>query len=245
MNTELVVALISGGIALVSAGFAMWGQFTSARLAADLQNLQLAEARRLEREKTVSRYREPLARAAHDLQSRLYNILAQGFIGLYAENRTERERSYVLNNTVYLIAQYFAWTEIIRRDIQHIDLGTEEETTKLARLQDNTYRLWQTDRFGSLFRVFAGEQRAIGERMIIETPRGPECIGYSAFLDQNLSEKEPLLNALREDVRGCSASLEEARPRLIAIQNVLIDLLDFLDPNYVRFPKERRRKVGQ
>lgn len=81
--------------------------------------------------------------------------------------------------------------------------------------------------------------------MILETPRGPECIGYSAFLDQNLSEKEPLLNALREDVRRCSASLEEARPRLIAIQNVLIDLLDFLDPNYVRFPKERRRKVGQ
>lgn len=65
------------------------------------------------------------------------------------------------------------------------------------------------------------------------------------FLDQNLSEKEPLLNALREDVRGCSASLEEARPRLIAIQNVLIDLLDFLDPNYVPFQKERRRKVGQ
>lgn len=129
--------------------------------------------------------------------------------------------------------------------VQHIDLGTEEETTKLARLQDNTCRLWQTDRFGSLFRVFAGEQHAIGKRMILETPRGPECIGYSAFLYQNLSEKDPLLNALREDIRSCSASLAEARPRSIAIQNVLIDLLDFLDPNYVRFPKERRRKVGQ
>src|SRR5215471_12874053 len=34
-----------------------------------------------------------------------------------------------------------------------------------------------------------------------------------------------------------------ARPRLIAFTNALIDLLQFLDPDFVRFPKERRTKV--
>lgn len=48
---------------------------------------------------------------------------------LSAENKTERERSYVLNNTVYLIAQYFAWTEIIRRDM-------EDSPGKLQRIFD-------------------------------------------------------------------------------------------------------------
>lgn len=31
-------------------------------------------------------------------------------------------------STVYLIAQYFAWTEIIRTDVQHIDLGKDDKT---------------------------------------------------------------------------------------------------------------------
>jgi hypothetical protein len=134
MKTELLVAIISGAVALSAGALAVWGQFRSARLAAEMEELRLAEQRRIESEKTLSRYREPLARAAYDLQSRLYNILEQGLIAAYFDNGDERERSYVVDNTAFLIAQYLAWTEIIRRDIQYIDLGQDEETRKLARL---------------------------------------------------------------------------------------------------------------
>jgi hypothetical protein len=243
MNAELMVALISAGVALVSAGLAIWGQTTSARLAAELQDLRAAEDRRLEREKAVSRYREPLAHAAYDLQSRLYNMLELGLIQRFYDTGTDRERSYVLNSSVFLFAQYFAWTEIIRRDIQYIDLGTDAQTARLARLQDDIYSLWQTHRFGPAFRVFAGEQRAIGERMIRDAPRGPECIGYVAFLDLNRKDEDDLLTALKEDVGNYSKQSAQSRPRLVALQNAMIDLLEFLDPGYVRFPKERRSKV--
>lgn len=65
MGTELLVALISGVVALSSAALAIWGQFRSTRLAAQMEELRLAEQRRFESGKTVSRYREPLARAAY------------------------------------------------------------------------------------------------------------------------------------------------------------------------------------
>lgn len=228
MNTELLVAIISSAVALSAGALAVWGQFKSARLAAEMEELSLAEQRRIESEKALSRYREPLARATYDLQSRLYNILKQGLISAYFDNGDERERSYVVDNTAFLIAQYLAWTEIIRRDIQYIDLGQDEQTRQLARLQDDIYALFQTDRFNRIFRIFAGEQRAIGEQMIRNVGRGPECAGYAAFLDQLAKTSDPLLELIQEDVRNLSTRLQEARPRLIALQNALIDLLAFL-----------------
>lgn len=135
MRTELIIALISAAVALTSAGIALWGQTRTTRLAAELESLRLAEQRRFEAERTVARYREPLARAAYDLQSRLYNILQQHMIVALYDKGDERERSYVVDNTSFLVAQYFAWTEIVRRDIQYIDLGRNEQTRRLARLR--------------------------------------------------------------------------------------------------------------
>lgn len=243
MKTELIVALISGGVALSAATLSVWGRFTSASLSAKLEELKLAEERRIESEKAMSRYREPLARAAYDLQSRLYNILEQGLVRAFVDKGGERERSYVINNTAFLVAQYFAWTEIIRRDIQYINLGQDKKTGELARLQNCIDALFQTPQFDSMFRVFAGEQRAIGERMIRDGPRGPECVGYGAFVDQLAKAPDPLLEPVRQDVQTLSTKLEVARPRLVALQNALIDLLTFLDPGFIRFRAELRKKV--
>jgi len=245
MSTELLVALISAAVAVVSAALAFWGQARTARLESELERLRLSEQRRFEAERTVARYREPLARAAYDLQSRLFNILQQNLLGVYYQRGDEHERSYVVDNTAFLMAQYFAWTEIVRRDIQYIDLGLDEQTRQLARRQDEVYSLFQTDGFDRLFRVFAGEQRAIGERMIREGTRGLECLGYAAYLDQLATSKDRLLEALRADVRTASVRLVPARPRLVAIQHALIDLLAFLDPDFVRFPRERRTKAPE
>lgn len=79
--------------------------------------------------------------------------------------------------------------------------------------------------------------------MIKEGPRGLECVGYAEYLDHVTKGSDRLVEALRSDVRGLSANPSQARPRLIAIQHALIDLLQFLDPDFVRFPKERRTKV--
>src|ERR1051325_3451115 len=118
MKTELIVAIISAVVALSSAAVAIFGQLKSTRLQADLEELRTAETRRFESERAVAKFREPLANAAYDLQSRLFNILERNLLQRYVKGGNERTRSYVIDNTTYVIAQYLAWTEIIRREIQ-------------------------------------------------------------------------------------------------------------------------------
>lgn len=235
--------MISSVVAIGAAAIAVWGQLRVKRVEAQL-DLQKAEAsRRAETEQTARLFREPLGRAAHELQSRIFNITQSGFLTVYLEGGDSRTRSYTVNHTLFVIAQYFAWTELIRREIQFIDLGADEETRQLAQLQHKIYSNWQTDRFSSILRVFGGEQHAIGERMICERPRGPQCMGYAAFLDYLEGSPDPLICALKVDVESLGARLQEALPRLIELQHSLIDLVVFLDPEAVRFPQKNRIKI--
>ncbi len=244
MTPEMIIALMSGGIGLIAAFVAASGQRKATLLAADLDALRAAEERRIESETVLARYREPLARAAYDLQSRIWNILERTLIERYYVNGNDRESAYVVDNTAFLIGQYLAWTEIIRLELQFMDLGEDEATRKLARLQDDMHALFQESDLGPLLRLFAGEQRAIGERMIESTAQGSQCIGYATFMDRIRESPGPLIDAIRDDVESLSTRLDEARPRLIALQHALIDLIAFLDPEYLRFPRDRRHKVG-
>ena len=243
MDKMLIPSVISSAVAICAAFIAVWGQMRVKRVETQLE-LQRAEAgRRAETEQTARRFREPLGRAAYELQSRIFNIVKRGFFDVYLRGGDERTRAYAINHTLFVIAQYFAWTELIRREIQFIDLGADGETRKLADLQHKIYSSWQTDAYAPTLRVFGGEQHEIGERMILEGPRGPHCMGYASFLDYLKGEHDPLINAIGEDVRELGGNLENALPRLVALQNALVDLVVFLDPQAVRFPKKNRTKI--
>jgi hypothetical protein len=243
MDASVIAASIAAIAALISATFAARTQVRVVRLNAQLARDRAQEEKMTDLERIVSRYREPLVHAVYDLQSRLYNILKQDLIERYVNQGDGRTRSYVENNTAFLIAQYFAWTEIIRREIQFIDLGENEKTRRLTRLRDTINSIWQTDSLHPLFRVFSGEQRAIGEGMIVEGPRGPECIGYLAFLNSPVYHDDYLIAALRTDTLRLSTMMPAARPRLVRLQHALVDFLSFLDPNGIRFPLDCRKKV--
>jgi hypothetical protein len=244
MDKTLVPSMISSIVALGAGAIAVWGQLRVKRVEAQLE-LQKAEAgRRAETEQTARRFREPLGRAAYELQSRIFNIVMGGFLTAYLKGGDDRTRSYAIDHTTFVIAQYFAWTELIRREIQFIDLGADQETRQLAHLQHQIYSGWQTDRYPPLLRVFGGEQHAIGERMIWEGPRGPQCMGFASFLDYLKGGPDPLICALKTDVESLGSCLEQALPRLTYLQNSLVDLVEFLDPEAIRFPKKNRTKIG-
>ena len=243
MDKTLILGMISSAVAIGAAVIAVWGQLRVKRVEA-LLALQKAEAdRRAETKQTARRFREPLGRAAYELQSRIFNMINGGFLTAYLEGGDDRTQPYAINHTLFVIAQYFAWTELIRREIQFIDLGADEETRQLAQLQHKIYSGWQTDKYDPLLRVFGGEQHAIGERMIWEGPRGPQCMGYASFLDYLKGAPDPLICALKADVESLGARLEVAMPRLTGLQHSLIDLVVFLDPEAVRFPKKNRTKI--
>jgi hypothetical protein len=232
MQTEVLVAVIAATVALVSAGGSIWA---SLKIHADTANR--------DKERQVHRVREPLARAAFDLQSRIYNILEKSFLDEFYLRGDEREKNYAEYNTVFQIAQYFCWSEILRRDIQFIDLGYDKGTRDLSNILDKITRYWGTDSEPELLRIFSGEQRAIGDALIIKNSAGLECIGYGAFLKDIIGSSNPLIEALREDVRSTSSDDGQARGRLGCIQRALVDLVDLLDPRFQRFPKNKRSKI--
>jgi len=243
MDKALILGVVPSVVAIGAATIAVWGQLRVKRVEAQLA-IQKAEAdRRAETEHTARQFREPLGRAAYELQSRIFNIVRGGFLQVYMETGDDRTRSYAIHHTVFVIAQYFGWTELIRREIQFIDLGKDEETRRLAQLQHRIYAAFQTDRYPPLLRVFGGEQHAIGERMIREGPRGPQCIGYASFLDYLKSDPDPLIRALEGDVQALGTQLKQELPRLVEFQHSLIDLVVFLDPQAVRFPEKNRIKI--
>lgn len=190
--------------------------------------------------------------AGYDLQSRLFNIINKAFLKVYHVRGTESQRAYAVENTVFLFCQFLAWNEIIRRQIQFLNLGADSGTKDLREIQDNIYSTLQTDRFGPGFRIFAGDQRAIGE-MMIETRDGElQCIGYAKYMrllcwlqipDDERVYANYWLKPLRDDVIAMASNILPFRGRVIALQNSLIDMLDALDPDCFYFPATRRTKL--
>jgi hypothetical protein len=191
MTVQVTVAVISAVVALLAALLSTRTASSTAVLQARLQS-ELEERRersdkasRLEQ--VMSRYRDPLLNAAFDLQSRIYNLIAGNF-WVYIRGDDEEERSYAVKSTLFVIAQYLAWAEALRRGVQFLDLGELKRNQDLVeRLEAIRSTLATDSRFGSEFRIFRVHQRAIGEVMLEAAPdEGSEggqwqCRGYASF----------------------------------------------------------------
>jgi hypothetical protein len=195
----------------------------------------------------ISRYSEPLAYAAFDLQSRLYNIGRGNFMAT-----SEIPPDYQRLNTLWVIGQFLAWTEIVRRDIQVIDLGDLRKTAALqGRLFDISGFMSTTSGSVDGFpRIFRGDQRAIGELMVIDRTVGDQkrsdCLGYADFTNRirESNFRRPfteLVAAIDLWMKADPATDYSGGNRLVLVQRALIDLIDFLDPDWVRFPDPDKR----
>jgi hypothetical protein len=200
------------------------------------------------------RFREPLLQSAHNLQSRLYNIVEQDFLGrfLTAEDASADEREYALRNTQYLFGQYLGWVEVIRRESQYIDPRSRKNSRMIAqRLEGVRNCLAESTRPDDRpLRLFRGEQRAVGELMLVPvaTPVGGvprwECLGYAAFVDAFGDPKFSRWFCGLDAGISEIASLSESFPsRLRDLQHALVDLMDVLDPEAERVPREWRQRL--
>jgi len=254
MDIKLIAAVISAIVALIGSGFTIIGQMKLAKLKAQLErerDTRLADFERKQHEtykreeadKILSKYREPLLHATFELQSRIFNIIHQDFLTAFYVKGNERERSYAVENTLYIIAQYLCWSEIIRREIQFLDLGEVDATRRLAELQGRICSLFLTSRLGRPFRIFRGEQRAIGECMIMSNEDRLRCRGYAEFVEDKRKEFRYWFESLKEDIDFLSNKRNQHSERLAKLQHTLVDLSEFLDPDCIRFSKERRMRV--
>lgn len=243
MAPAVAAALVAGVVALVTT------------LATVYAGRRLEDRRRVhERAELMRRYRDPLLRSAFDLQSRLWNIVRQGFLDVYYVHGAPTERAYAVDNTLYVIGEFFSWVEIVRREVQFLDLGAELKSEQLVDQIDEIRSTFSRDDISSnVFKVFRGEQRAIGEIMSTDVPvardsPGPrsECIGYASFVERRQDpDFSKWFAKLADDVeQELSRDSRAHSARLVAVQGVLIDLLDFLDPNGVYFQPESRSRLA-
>lgn len=250
MKPEVVTAIIAAIVAIISAIISIYGQIRVTQLSDRLAKRREAESRETQTAALMSKYRDPLLRSAIDLQSRLFNIRQNRVLQNF-DQRCLSEQDYLINNTLYVFAEYFGWVEILRREIQFLDLGDLELNRRLSELFVNITKAFGTSQFNgkdSTFQLFNGEQRAIGEIMMkprsVDQMLGYECIGYAAFV-QKMSDPDfaRWFIKLKEDLDVIIKESKIGGERLVLIHSRLIDLIDFLDPHCVRIPLKFRTKI--
>lgn len=211
--------------------------------------------------KTLRLYRDPLLRAAFDLQSRLYNIAARGFLSRYWIDGNEEQRFYARWSTLWLFGQYLGWVEILRREVQYLDLGSRTANRRLQRRLNEVSAALASDSRGGKdsFIIFRSDQRAIGEFMVVERPsqteHRPDCMGYSEFNETlatleaetassrsaSSAQTSVVISWAERFARDLEATAETSgavglHHRLVGIQRRLIDLIDVLDADRLRYP---------
>lgn len=227
MDIAIVVAIIALAGTIANAGITLFGS----RWLSDLQQRSKTRA-------ILDRYRNPLASATYDLQSRFYNIIRMNFLDTYYIEDRNGKRDVAAESTLYVIGQYLAWSEILRRELQFLDFRNRDQTRKVARAQEQIATLFASDdpELGPAFMLWRPEQRAIGERMISSDTNVPSCIGFATFAERRRTEAlQRWFGQLEQDLEIVAKS-SSARLRLL--QHELVALVLLLDSDG-RFDREK------
>lgn len=235
----IVAVLISTTGALVSVAIS--------RRAAREERLSAAE-------ELTKKFREPLLQASFNLETRIYNIVELNFFDLFlGADSTDSEKEYAVLHTMHVFAQYFCWLEIMRREAQFID-PRSDQVNRAAAARIEAVRDTFSDSINiqeKCFRLFRGEQRALGEMMLVptqvSTPGAPrwECMGYAPFVHA-LEDKQMArwFRRLREDIEEFAENPTNRDGRLRLIQRHLMDFIDILDPDARRVPMQLRKRLA-
>ena len=179
-----------------------------------------------EHRRVLALFRDPMLRSAYDLQSRLLNIIRQG--GLAYLDR-QGERQYGVDSSLFVVAQYFAWAEILQQRIRMLNFRAL--STALEAMSD------KVGDGSSALRVFRMQQREIGERMVkdIGADGEPRVLSYTEFLEfldtVHQDPPSPLAKSLAPVVRAIDGLLSGTgeKQRLLPIQHALVDLIKCVD----------------
>lgn len=245
MSGEVMIAfagVILSGLLGIAGG--VYGARAQSRQARE----EYERTKKDELDAVIARYSEPLLAAAFELQSRLYNILRLSFVPLYLNSKDPAEREYARHSTLWLLGTYLGWVELLRRDLEHLNLGDEARSRELQGRLFAIRHALRRDDLGGPIRIFHAHQRALGEVMIAadEEGAGRRCLGYAAFCER-LSEDERFADWFAPVRAGVEALAGEPRPdqaRLEILQGELVALVDLLDPQFLRYPKSERRALA-
>jgi hypothetical protein len=254
MSTEVQAGLIAGIVSVVTSVatglMTMWVARNSRRYKRTERTQQLAQAKAEQAEAILSRYREPLLLAAQNLHSRLYSIVKSKVLFVYLGNPDPNLERYGRDYTAYVIAEYLCWAEIIRRDLRFLDLAADAHNRELVRRLEDVQLALANPGLPNGLKMFRGDQRAIGEMMMIAakgTDAAPyESLGYVQFCSR-LAEDPTFASwfrRLRDGMDTVRDADDSQEAQIIHLQHTLVDLIEFLDPDHWRLPGRLRDRLA-
>lgn len=230
MQDALAIAAML--LSVVSVGVSGWFSARTVRLSHELD----AERERRHEQRSAleaaGRVYEPLAQAAAELQSRIYNIVRTGWVGLV--ERYQSHGDYAETSTAFLFAHYFGWIEA-RRQAVLTSSGEGDRDARVSASIDHVRQILRSSESDEGFLFFQVEQRAIGELMfswdaVADTgARLPHVAGYAAFCTRYQQDPDfrrwfvPVDTGLERVAAG-------EHGRLVEIHAALLDLIAVLDP---------------
>lgn len=238
MNTDLLIAVLSGAVALTSLGITLWHSNRQAtrdrqehsrvnesleHLRHDLDEQARRQDRSLAAREVLDRYRRPLLAAAYQLERRLDNIRRRGFLGyLHAEpHRAE----VAMKGTLYRFAVYLGWRELLSRELTYLDFENSERTRDVLDRLDEVRAKLSSSRFDhQRLMLWTEEQSAIGGLMLTSTGT-PGVIGFETFFEQYEESFDEWFGSFAEDIGDAGAS----STRLRELETALRKLIDTLD----------------
>jgi hypothetical protein len=215
VDTALVVALISGAVAIFSAIMSLRAQMAVEK------RKEAATAKEV-----LERYRGPLLDAAWLLGDRIDNIRHRGFLYYLGTERAPDVRL----TTLFRFASFFGWREVLRVRTQLLRFEKAEDTRRVADFLGAVALVLASDRFdGRRGMLWADEQRGIGELMIENEDRSV-VRGHAAFHRDYDKLLAPWMDRFGAEVVSATAMDSE---RLMLLQWALYGLVHLLDQEQV------------
>ncbi len=234
MESQTALAILAILFSVISV--VLSGAF-SLRAARMQHELEADRERRREEQSALQaaqRVYEPLAQSAAELQSRIYNVVETGWVGIV--KRYESHDDYTETSTAFLFAHYFGWIEARRAAVlSSSGKGGRDETVQ--KLIDGVFNTLRRNEYGEGFLFFSAEQRAIGELMFSWQPTRsaeafePHVMGYARFLRRYREDAE-FRRWFTPIGAGFSRLSAGDNRRLIDIHHALVDLIEALDPHH-------------
>jgi hypothetical protein len=178
MTTGVWVAIITSLTSLAVAGITLVFQRKGARE-------ERKEKQRSDAKVVLDKYRGPLLDVAADLGRRIHHIRHQEFYK-YAASASGHDQQAKLT-TMFRLAQYFGWCEILRTEVQVLHFEHEHDTQLVAKLIGDITWAFSNDVVddGSRGSLWPEEQRGVGEMMVARNEGSSStCHGYARFVDE-------------------------------------------------------------
>jgi hypothetical protein len=200
--------------AVVVALIALVGTVGNVGLTAIMNSRSEARRESAKSDATWARYRNSLGFAAEDLSNRLGNILGGYVLEAYPGGPQQEE---LVQSTLFRFAQYFGWSELLRRYMRLPAPRHAAEAEQLDTLQRQVAEIFSTDRDSAGgFMLWREAQRAVGELMVTHDDGVVDVSGVAGFV----------------------ASMETLHPWLFRLEGLLRT-----DPS--KWPEGERERLGE